>query len=118
MSRWGRKARPPPGFDYLEPTLAALEAELRESTYINLLCYRRHAHVIIFLMLFDRYRPQSEVNEGHEGKRKNESLWPVHQINWQRSRYIFDMFYRYEKISREVYEYCVQMVRRNLIFMP
>lgn len=69
-------------------------------------------------MLFDRYRPQSEVNEGHEGKRKNESLWPVHQINWQRSRYIFDMFYRYEKISREVYEYCVQMVRRNLIFMP
>ena len=32
MSRWGRKARPPPGFDYLEPTLAALEAELREST--------------------------------------------------------------------------------------
>jgi len=69
-------------------------------------------------MLFDRYRPQSEVNEGHEGKRKNESLWPVHQINWQRSRYIFDMFYRYEKISREVYEYCVQMVRRNFIFMP
>ncbi|EKU21086.1 bud site selection protein 31 [Nannochloropsis gaditana CCMP526] len=81
MSRWGRKARPPPGFDYLEPTLAALEAELRE-----------------------------KVNEGHEGKRKNESLWPVHQINWQRSRYIFDMFYRYEKISREVYEYCVQML--------
>jgi hypothetical protein len=31
MSRWGRKARPPEGFDYLEPTLAALEAELRES---------------------------------------------------------------------------------------
>lgn len=31
MSRWGRKARPPAGFDYLEPTLAALEAELRES---------------------------------------------------------------------------------------
>jgi len=53
----------------------------------------------------------TEVNEGHEGKRKNESLWPVHQINWQRSRYIFDMFYRYKEISREVYDYCVQMVR-------
>lgn len=34
MSRWGRKARPPAGFDYLEQTLAALEAELRESKCI------------------------------------------------------------------------------------
>jgi len=31
MSRWAKKGRPPQGFDYLEPTLAALEAELRES---------------------------------------------------------------------------------------
>lgn len=51
------------------------------------------------------------MNEPHEGKRKCEALWPVHQINWQRSRYVFDMYYRYKKISREVYDYCVQMVR-------
>jgi bud site selection protein 31 len=69
--------------------------------------------------------------------RKCEALWPVHQINWQRrcvlvcrhrcvsrrtfhltevgfwinSRYIFDMYYKYKKITREVYDYCVQMVR-------
>lgn len=80
MSRFGRKGKPPKGFEYLEPTLAALENELRD-----------------------------KVNEGHEGKRKTESLWPVVQINWQRSRYVFDMYYKYKKISKEVYEYCVRM---------
>lgn len=54
------------------------------------------------------------MNEPHEGKRKCEALWPVHQINWQRSRYVFDMYYRYKKISREVYDYCVQMVRGSI----
>ena len=32
---------------------------------------------------------------------------PVHQINWQKSRYVYDMYYTYEKISREVYDYCI-----------
>lgn len=31
MSRWARKAKPPAGFEYLEPTLGQLEAEMRES---------------------------------------------------------------------------------------
>lgn len=31
MSRFARKERPPPGFEVLEPTLNALEADLRES---------------------------------------------------------------------------------------
>lgn len=51
------------------------------------------------------------VEEGHEGKRRTESLWPVHQINWQRSRYIYDLYYKYGKISRELYDYCLQEVR-------
>lgn len=36
-----------------------------------------------------------------------ESQWPVHQINWQRSRYIYDLYYVYNKISKEIYDYCV-----------
>lgn len=80
MSRFGRKGKPPAGFEYIEPTLSALENELRD-----------------------------KVNESHEGKRKTESQWPVHQINWQRSRYVFDMYYKYKKISKEVYEYCIRM---------
>lgn len=79
MSRFVRKGKPPAGFDYIAPTLNMLENELRD-----------------------------KVAEGHEGKRKTESLWPIHQINWQRSRYVYDMYYKYKKISREVYEYCVR----------
>jgi len=79
MSKFGRKLKAPPeGFEYLEPTLTALDTELRE-----------------------------KVNEPHEGMRKTESQWPVHQINWQRSRYVYDMYYTYNRISREVYDYCI-----------
>lgn len=51
---------------------------------------------------------RERINEPHEGLRKAESQWPVHQINWQRSRYVYDMYYTYERISREVYDYCIQ----------
>ena len=77
MSKFARKGKPPPGYDYLEPVLEALENELRD-----------------------------KVNEPHEGKRKVESLWPVHQINWQRTRYVYDMHYKYKKIDRKVWDYC------------
>jgi bud site selection protein 31 len=47
------------------------------------------------------------VNDPHEGLRKNESQWPVFQINWQKSRYIYDMYYTFEQIPKEVYDYCI-----------
>ena len=75
--RWGRKKKEPEGYEYIRTVLEALETEMREA-----------------------------VNAPHEGKRKCESLWPVHQINWQRTRYIFDMHYKYKKISRELYDWC------------
>lgn len=57
---------------------------------------------------------QSEVNEQHEGKRKNEALWPVFQINWQRSRYVYDMHYVYKAITKDVLEYCIRNVSGDL----
>lgn len=79
MSKFGRRIKQAPeGYDYIEPTLTALENELRE-----------------------------KVNEPHEGLRKNESQWPVHQINWQKTRYIYDMYYTYHRISKELYDYCI-----------
>jgi bud site selection protein 31 len=47
------------------------------------------------------------VNDPHEGLRKTESQWPIHQINWQKSRYIYDLYYTYNRISKEVYDYCI-----------
>ena len=79
MSKWGRKQRPPPeGYEVVEPTLTAIDNELRD-----------------------------RVNESHEGKRKAESQWPVHQLNWQRTRYIYDMHYKYNRISKDVVDHCL-----------
>jgi bud site selection protein 31 len=81
MSRkWGYRAkRPPAGWDYIEPTMTALANELREAN-----------------------------TAGHGGKQRHEAMWPVHQINNQRSRYVYDMFYVHRKISRELYQYCLK----------
>ena len=70
---------PPTGYEYIQPTLEALEAELRNS-----------------------------VSKSHEGLRKTEAMWPVLQINNQRSRYVYDMYYVHKKISRQVYDYCIR----------
>jgi bud site selection protein 31 len=105
MSKFGRRIKQAPeGFEYVEPTLTALENELRESMFT--VCF-------IIIMQFLRQRSPfllrflAEVNEPHEGLRKTESQWPIHQINWQKSRYIYDMYYTYGKISKEVYDYCI-----------
>lgn len=37
-----------------------------------------------------------------------ESLWPVHQINWQKSRYIYDLYYKHKRIAKPVYDYCLK----------
>eukprot|EP01062_Namystynia_karyoxenos_P067278 TRINITY_DN61189_c0_g1_i1.p1 TRINITY_DN61189_c0_g1~~TRINITY_DN61189_c0_g1_i1.p1 ORF type:complete len:246 (+),score=94.70 TRINITY_DN61189_c0_g1_i1:77-739(+) len=76
--RWGSK-RPPQGFDTIEPVLRALEAELRK-----------------------------QVDEPHEGKRRVETTWPIHQLNWQKTRYVFDMYHRYHRIEKPVFDYCIK----------
>ena len=76
-NKWKRKT-PPAGFEVVEGVLEALENELRDA-----------------------------VKETNATKRKTESLWPVHQINWQKTRYIYDMYYTHGRISRAVYQYCV-----------
>lgn len=42
----------------------------------------------------------SAETEPHEGKRKVESLWPIFRLHHQRSRYIYDLFYKRKAISR------------------
>jgi bud site selection protein 31 len=98
MSKFGRKIKQAPaGYEDIEPTITALENELRESKLKV-----DEIDCIYFLIL-----PLLGVNEPHEGLRKNEALWPIHQINWQKSRYVYDMYYTFNRISREVYDYCV-----------
>eukprot|EP00501_MAST-03F_sp_TOSAG23-6_P002393 GSMAST32.ASY1.ANO1.2501.1 assembled CDS len=79
MSRFGRSKRKPAGYAYIEPILDALDEEMRRAVE----------------------RPSDKL-------RKNEALWPIHQITWQRSRYVYDMYYKYKKISRELYDWCIR----------
>ncbi|XP_008247145.1 protein BUD31 homolog isoform X1 [Oryctolagus cuniculus] len=82
-----RKA-PPDGWELIEPTLDELDQKMREAE-----------------------------TEPHEGKRKVESLWPIFRIHHQKTRYIFDLFYKRKAISRELYEYCIKegYADKNLI---
>ena len=47
-------------------------------------------------------------NESHEGKRKAESLWPIMRISHTRSRYIYELYYKREAISRELYDWLLK----------
>ncbi|EHB15973.1 BUD31-like protein [Heterocephalus glaber] len=46
-----------------------------------------------------------------------ESLRPIFRIHHQKTRYIFDLFYKQKAISRELYEYCIKegYTDKNLI---
>ncbi|KAI3625372.1 hypothetical protein CBS9595_000733 [Malassezia furfur] len=74
------QTRPPPeGFEEIEPILEEYETKMRDAE-----------------------------NETHEGKRKAESVWPIMRITHMRSRYIYDLFYKREAISRELYEWLLE----------
>ncbi|KAJ8502494.1 hypothetical protein ONZ45_g11701 [Pleurotus djamor] len=47
-------------------------------------------------------------NESHEGKRKSESLWPIMRISHTRSRYIYELYYKREAISKELYDWLLK----------
>jgi len=74
-----KKKRIPRGFEVLEETLNALEQKMRDAE-----------------------------NDDAESKRKNEAIWPIFRIHHQRSRYVYEMFYKKKSISREVYNFCLR----------
>lgn len=56
-------------------------------------------------------------NDTHDGKRKCETLWPIFKIAHQKSRYVYDLYYRRKEISKELFEFCLDQgyADRNLI---
>ncbi|KAL1786240.1 BUD31-like [Sigmodon hispidus] len=79
---------PPEDCELIEPTLDELDQKMREAE-----------------------------TQPPEGKRKVESLWPIFRIHHQKTRYIFDLFYKRKAISRELHEYCIKegYADKNLI---
>ena len=56
-----------------------------------------------------QYKQQMDeaVNAPHDGKRRNETLWPIHLINHQRTRYIYDL-YKNNMISDDLLQHVFQ----------
>ncbi|KAL7004186.1 Component of the SF3b subcomplex of the U2 snRNP [Cystobasidiomycetes sp. EMM_F5] len=78
-----RTKAPPEGFDEIEDVLEEYQRQMRDAE-----------------------------NEDHEGKRKSESLWPIMRISHTRSRWIYDLYYKREAISQELYDWlCDENVR-------
>jgi bud site selection protein 31 len=73
------KKLPPEGFADIEPTLLELEGKMRDAE-----------------------------NETHEGKRIAESSWPIFRLHHQRSRYIYELYYKRKAISKELYDFCIK----------
>ncbi|CAJ0760954.1 16749_t:CDS:2, partial [Entrophospora sp. SA101] len=77
--RHSRTKKPPQGFEDIEPVLLEFAQKMKDAE-----------------------------NEPHEGKRRVESLWPIFRLHHQRSRYIYDLYYKREAISKEIYDYCLK----------
>ena len=73
------KKAPPDGFEDLEDTLLEFQNKMKDAE-----------------------------NASHEGKKKYEMTWPIFQITHQRSRYIYDMYYEKEAISKQLYDYLLK----------
>lgn len=69
----------PEGWDEVAPQLEEFQAQMRDA-----------------------------VNEPHEGKRRNEATWPITKIHYERSRYIYELYYKKKAISRELYDFLLQ----------
>ena len=91
--RTTRTKAPPEGFDEIEPTLLEFAQKLKDGTS-TLPIKASNACVV--------KTTQNDV------KKKNEALWPVFQINHQRSRYIYDLYYKREAISTELYQWLLK----------
>ncbi|KAF2731103.1 cell cycle control protein cwf14 [Polyplosphaeria fusca] len=75
----GKKKPPPEGFEDIEDTLLEFQTRMRDAE-----------------------------KAPHEGKKKYETTWPIFQIVHQRSRYIYDLYYTKEAISKPLYDYLLK----------
>ncbi|KAG5440677.1 hypothetical protein PCK2_000265, partial [Pneumocystis canis] len=74
-----REKPPPEGFDDIEPTLQDFAQKMKDIE-----------------------------NEPHENRSRQGVLAPIFQVHHQRSRYIYDLYYKREAISKELYEWLLK----------
>ncbi|CCX12087.1 cell cycle control protein cwf14 [Pyronema domesticum] len=75
---YSRKA-PPDGFDDIEKTLLEFANRMKDAE-----------------------------TAPHEGKKKNEATWDIFRISHQRSKYIYDLYYETNAISKQLYDWLLK----------
>jgi bud site selection protein 31 len=94
--RTSRTKKAPEGFEEIEPVSIDLS-------------HRAKPLLTGYKILDDYGRKMRDAeNESHEGKRKSESLWPIMRISHARSRYIYELYYKREAISKELYDWLLK----------
>lgn len=73
------KKAPPEGFADIEDTLLEFSAAMKDAE-----------------------------NASTDGKKRHEAVWPIFRITHQRSRYIYDLYYEKEAITRPLYEWLLK----------
>ena len=97
--RTSRTKQPPEGFEDIESVS---------------FCYTRLSSLATDtkpqVQILDDYakKMRDAENESHEGKRRTEALWPIMRISHARSRYVYDLYYKREAISRELYDWLLK----------
>lgn len=117
------RKQPPDGWELIEPTLEELEQKMREGRFRNSVIKTRQSdtehksHCSYIVYKLNLFSSSTAETDPHEGKRINESLWPIFKIHHQKTRYIYDLYFRRKAISRELYDYCIaeKIADANLI---
>ena len=85
-----RSKRPPAGFEDIQDVLEDFAQKMKDGVSLYLPC----SYIV--------------ENIPHEGKSTQSSLAPIFQIYHQRSRYIYDLYYNRETISKELYDWLLK----------
>jgi bud site selection protein 31 len=59
------------------------------------------------LLIFSNKMKDAE-NATSSNAPRHQALWPIFQISHQRSRYVYELYYEKEAISRELYEWLLK----------
>ena len=83
-----RTKKPPKGFEIIEERLKKFQSQMRDVE-----------------------------NESHHGQRKVEGVWKIFKVNHQRSRFIYELYYKKKEISKDLYNYLLKQkyADKNLI---
>ena len=74
-----QRKKEPVGWEIIEPTLDKLGKRMKEAE-----------------------------NDPLVGRRRVETSWDIFRIHHQRTRYIYEMYFKQKLISKELYDYCIK----------